>query len=195
MWRTRQPSAIGGKLSATRLDLGPDWFAIGWSTDRPERFQGQHAEHLLLIVDEASGVDQGLFEAAQGFLTAEGARLLLIGNPTQLSGEFFDAFHTKRAAYNLISVSAFDTPAFTGEEVPAEVLRALPTVEWVDEMRALYGEDSPLWDVRVLGEFPVHADNTILALGAIEQARARRGRWRCRSASAATSRGSGPTRP
>lgn len=163
--------ALGGKLTSTRLDLGPDWFAIGWSTDRPERFQGQHAEHLLLIVDESSGVDQQIFEAAQGFLTAEGARLLMIGNPTQLSGEFFDAFHTKRAAYNLISISAFDTPAFTGEDVPAEVMRALPTQEWVEEMRTIYGEESPLWQVRVLGEFPSTADDTIIALADVEYAR------------------------
>jgi phage terminase large subunit len=38
---------------------------------------------LLLIVDEASGVDEAIFEAAEGFLTNENARVLLIGNPTQ----------------------------------------------------------------------------------------------------------------
>jgi phage terminase large subunit len=161
---------VGGKLTSTRLDLGPDWFAIGFSTDRPERFQGHHADYLLLVVDEASGVDDSIFEAAQGFFTAAGARLLMIGNPTQLSGEFFDAFHTKRAAYSLISMGAFDTPAFTGEDVPADVLRVLPTEQWVADMRALYGETSPLWDVRVLGQFPSTADDTVIALGDIERA-------------------------
>jgi phage terminase large subunit len=161
---------VGGKLTSTRLDLGPDWFAIGFSTDRPERFQGHHADYLLLVVDEASGVADAIFEAAQGFFTAEGARLLLIGNPTQLSGEFFDAFHSKRAAYSLISMGAFDSPAFTGEPVPPEVLRVLPTEQWVDESRELYGEASPLWDVRVLGEFPRTSDDTVVALADIERA-------------------------
>ena len=39
-------------LTDTKLELGPDWFTIGLSTDRPERFHGYHAENLLLIVDE-----------------------------------------------------------------------------------------------------------------------------------------------
>ncbi len=165
---------IGGKLSSTRLDLGPDWFAIGWSTDKPERFQGQHAEHLLLIADESSGVDNAIFEAAQGFFTASaGARLLMIGNPTMLSGEFYDAFHTRRAAYNLIAISTFDTPAFSGEPVSDETLRHLPTAQWLSDMRELYSEGSPFWDVRVLGKFPSAADNTVIALGALEAAQAR----------------------
>lgn len=165
---------IGGKLSATRLDLGPDWFAIGWSTDKPERFQGQHAEHLLLIADESSGVDDAIFEAAQGFFTAsDGARLLLIGNPTMLSGEFYNAFHTRRAAYTLLAISTFDTPAFTGEPVSQETLRHLPTAQWVDDMRELYQEGTPFWDVRVLGEFPSTADDTVIALGSLEAAQRR----------------------
>jgi hypothetical protein len=164
---------IGGKLHDAGLELGPDWFAVGLSTNEPERFQGHHAEHLLLIVDESSGVSTAIFNAAQGFLTAHGARLLLLGNPTQLSGEFFDAFHTKRAGYNLISISTFDTPAFTGELVAEPALRSLPTPEWVAEMRALYGEESPLWAVRVLGEFARQPDDSIIALAALEAAQVR----------------------
>jgi len=86
----------------------------------PERFQGHHAEHLLLVVDESSGVDEGIFEAAAGYMTNPNARLLLIGNPTRTSGEFFDSFHSARGFYNTIHISALDTPAFTGERVPVE---------------------------------------------------------------------------
>ena len=164
---------VAGRLHDTGLELGPDWFAVGLSTNEPERFQGHHAEHLLLIVDESSGVSPAIFNAAQGFLTAHGARLLLLGNPTQLSGEFFDAFHTKRAAYNLISISTFDTPAFTDEVVSEAVLAALPTPEWVEEMRKIYGEQSPLWAVRVLGEFARQPDDSVIALDALEAAQAR----------------------
>ena len=46
---------IGGELFDTRLELATDWFALGLSTDRADRFQGHHAEHLLLVVDEAVG--------------------------------------------------------------------------------------------------------------------------------------------
>jgi phage terminase large subunit len=165
---------IDGELFEHKLELAPDWFAIGLSTDRPERFQGHHAEHLLLVVDEAAGVDEGIFEAASGFLTSPGARLLLIGNPTQLSGEFFDAFHRARSFYNTVAISAFDTPAFTGEKVPDEVLRRLVSREWVEEHKAKWGEGSPLYQVRVLGDFPTAADNSVIPLGQVEAAQQRK---------------------
>ncbi len=74
-----------GQLDDTRLELAPDWFALGLSTDRAERFSGHHAEHLLLVVDEASGMDEAIYTAAESYLTSEGARILLIGNPTTLA--------------------------------------------------------------------------------------------------------------
>jgi hypothetical protein len=61
---------IGGELFDTRLELATDWFALGLSTDRPDRFQGHHAEHLLLVGDEASGIEEAIYEAAAGFMTS-----------------------------------------------------------------------------------------------------------------------------
>jgi phage terminase large subunit len=165
--------AVGGKPLETRLELGDKWYALGLSTDTPEAFHGHHADHLLLVVDEASGVSEGIFEAATGYMTAEGARLLLIGNPTQLAGTFYRAFHEERAMWNTIAVSLFDTPAFTGEDVSAETLRALPGKTWPEDMRALYGEESPAYQVRVLGQFSSISDDTVIDLAAIEEAQRR----------------------
>ncbi|MGE0026871.1 MAG: AAA family ATPase [Thermoleophilia bacterium] len=159
-----------GALFDTRLELDADWFAIGLSTDRPERFAGHHAEHLLLVVDEASGIDEAIFEAGETFLTSANARVVLIGNPTVSSGTFHRAFHRDRDAWSRISISAFDTPAFTGEKVSDAALRRLPTREWVEDARKRWGEDSPLWQVRVLGEFPRSSDDTVCSLGRIEHA-------------------------
>lgn len=161
---------IGGELVNTRLELATDWFALGLSSDRAERFQGHHAEHLLLVVDEASGVSEEVFEAAAGFLTAEGARLLLIGNPTKTSGEFFDAFHSARAFYNCIRIAATDTPAFTGEPVAPEVMVRLTSRQWVEDMTAKWGEGSPLWQVRIAAEFPSESDDVVVSLGDLETA-------------------------
>lgn len=162
-----------GDLSDTKLDLAPDWFAIGLSTDRPDRFQGYHAEHLLLVVDEAAGVDERIFEAAEGYLTTPESRLLLIGNPTASTGTFFAAFHSQRALYNTIAVAATDCPAFTGEDVPPAVLRRLVGPDWVETARARWGERSPLWQARVEGIFPTVTDDAVVPLGALEQAQAR----------------------
>lgn len=157
----------------TKLELGPEWFAIGQSTDQPERFQGHHADHLLLVVDEASGVAEPIFEAAEGFLTAQGAKVLLIGNPTQLGGQFYRCFHDEQARWHTIHVSTFDTPNYTGEEVPPDVARALPRAGWAREMAEAWGEDSPVYQVRVLGNFPTNAADAVIPLAWVEAAQAR----------------------
>ena len=164
---------IGGELYGTRLEIAADWFAVGLSTDRPERFQGFHAEHLLLVVDEASGVSEEIYDAASGFLTSPGARALLIGNPTQVSGEFYAAFHQARSFYNTIRISAFDTPAFTGEKVGRNVARRLVGKRWVETHTRKWGEESPLYAVRIAAEFPSTSDDTVVALGDLEAAQRR----------------------
>ena len=161
---------LGGEPLNTSLELGPEWFAIGLSTDSPERFQGFHAERLLVIVDEASGVPDSIFGAAEGFLTAEHSRILLLGNPTQLQGEFFDAFHSSSGAYQTFHISYKDTPNFTHRGVPCPYL-ITPT--WVEEKRRQWGEDSPLWYVKVLGEFPMQGDDTLIPLKKILDAQDR----------------------
>lgn len=159
--------------STTKLELGDQWFAIGLSTNEPERFQGHHADHLLLVVDEASGVHESIFEAAEGFLTATGAKILLIGNPTQIGGQFHRCFGKERALWNRIHISVYDSPNFTGEEVPAHVARALPTREWVKDAEKKYGRDSAMFAVHVLGEFATQGKDTVIPLGAIDKAQLR----------------------
>lgn len=159
--------------STTKLEIGPEWFAIGQSTNEPERFQGHHAKHLLLVVDEASGVDERIFEAAEGFLTAQGAKVLLIGNPTQLGGQFHRAFNSERTRWHTVHVSTFDTPNYTGEHVSADVAHVLPRKEWAQEMAEAWGEDSPVFQVRVLGDFPVNAADSVIPLAWVEAAQRR----------------------
>lgn len=161
---------LGGKLTNTQLELDNNWVAFGRSTDVPERFQGIHSASgdILLIVDEAAGVEQDIYDAAEGFLTSTGARVLLIGNPTLLSGEFYNSF--KGDLYNKISISAFDSPNLQDGAV---VRPYLITSEWVEEKRKKWGENSPLWYSRVLGEFPTSNDGTLIPLAWIERAQAR----------------------
>jgi phage terminase large subunit len=178
LWREIAARCASSKIGFPRpnqasLTLGDTWYALGLSTDKPERFQGFHAGRLLLLVDEASGVSEAVYEAGEGFLTGEGARILLIGNPTQLAGQFHRAFHAERALWSTIHVSAFDSPNLTGEAVPLDVASRLVSREWVDEKRIKWGEASPLYQVRVLGDFPTSADNTVCPLGLVEAAQQR----------------------
>lgn len=141
-----------GKIFKSSLEVRSDWFAMGLSTDKPERFQGHHSPRMMLVVDEASGIDEAIYEASEGFLTAEEARVLLIGNPTRPTGTFYKAFQ-KDSGWYPVHMSAFDAPCFTGERVSKEAQRALITEEWVQDAKQQWGEDSAAYKIRVLGEF------------------------------------------
>lgn len=179
LWREIRAAVTRGqrgsfpKPTTTKLELGDEWFAIGLSTNEPERFQGHHADDILLIVDEASGVAETIFEAAEGFLTAHGAKMLMVGNPTSAGGTFHKAFSTSREAWYRIHISVYDTPNLTGEIVPPEVARSLPTREWVDQHLIMWGEESPMWQVRGLGNFADSSIDTVIPLGAVEAAQLR----------------------
>ena len=47
------------------------WFAMGLSTDDPDRFQGHHAEHLLLVMDEAPSDWDDITRALATYKTAK----------------------------------------------------------------------------------------------------------------------------
>lgn len=165
---------IAGTLTDTRLELGPDWFALGLSTDTPERFAGYHAERLLVVLDEASGVSEAVWESAETLITSPGSHLLAIGNPTRPAGAFYRAFTSERGLYKLLSISALDSPAVTGEPMPEGGVARLVGPDWIEGRRRAWGERSPSWAVRVLGEFASTSDDTVCAIGEVEAAQARR---------------------
>lgn len=158
---------IEGKLTRTTLELGDKHYAHGISTNEPERFQGFHEGNILFVVDEASGMREDIFEAIEGSMTSAGARLLLLGNPTALGGTFYEAFHRRRDLWHTMHISAFDTPnVVSGEiEVPG-----LVSPGWVEDTALTWGEESPMYQVRVLGEFPSEGEDSLIALRLIEAA-------------------------
>jgi phage terminase large subunit len=175
-YHTSRTPVTGAKLLDTQLEIANDRFAIGLSPDphKATNFQGFHAKHLLFVVDEASGVDERIFEAAEGFQTARGAKMLMIGNPTSLAGTFFNAFGRRQQDWKTIHVSAYDSPNFTGEQVSPELADKLPSPEWVDAKKREWGADSPVYQVRVLGDFPETTDDTVIPLKMLDAAIQRR---------------------
>ena len=155
-----------GQCFTARLELAPDWFAVGLSTNEPERFQGFHAEKLLIVIDEAGGVSSSIFAAAEGYMTSAGAKMLLIGNPTQPGTELHKAFLSPD--YYKIQVSAFDTPNLRANAV---VRPYLVTPAWVEERRREWGEDSALFQMRVLGQFPTASVDSVITPAMLASAR------------------------
>ncbi len=163
---------IGGKITATRLELSNKRFAYGFSTNSAERFQGFHNENILIIVDEASGVREFIFDAIIGSMTSRNAKMLMLGNPTSLAGTFYDAFHKNRKHWKTIHISAYDTPNIRDDLEPDEpgYTPGLATRVWADDVLAQNGDTSSAYQIRVLGQFPDAADDTLIPLKLIEEA-------------------------
>lgn len=156
---------LGGKLIQTELRLDSDWFAVGLSTNDETNFQGHHAEDILIVFDEALGVADPIWNAAEGNLTSSNAKHLVIGNPVSPVGNFYQCF--KSPIWHKIKISAFDSPNFQGGGV---VKPKLVTPDWVEERKKEWGENSPIYKARVLGEFPIEGEDTLIPLTWVEKA-------------------------
>jgi hypothetical protein len=151
---------IGDELVA--FGRKPADIAAGSAEETVTAFQGIHARYVLVIFDEASGIPKPLWTAAQSLLTNADARFLAIGNPDDPSSEFAricagapEQGGLSTRGWNVIPISLFDTPNFTGEDVPAELRPYLPSQEWLDSfVLNVGGPGTAIHTSKVLGRFP-----------------------------------------
>ncbi len=127
----------------------------------PTAFQGIHAAHVLVVFDEACGIPKELWDAAEGLITNTDSRIIAIGNPDNPATEFAEVCKPG-SGWNTITISAFDTPNFTGEPIPPYLEPLLVTPQWAEERRIKWGESSPLYKSKVLGEFPEDATDGVV---------------------------------
>lgn len=165
-WAGRLPGWLRDQLDITservvRRPEGANNF-ISFRTARketPEALQGIHATHVLLLVDEASGVHETVYEAGQGTMSTAGSVAVLISNPTRVTGLFYKTHKKLKKLWRTWKVTSFDS---------TRVAASFPK-----QMEATYGLNSQQYKVRVLGEFPEgNADSVIPRLW-VEEAAAR----------------------
>lgn len=154
----------GHRLNLTEWWIGNEMVGFGRkpSAHAAATFQGIHARKVLVVLDEAGGVPESLFEDAEKLVTTEHSRILAIGNPTH-EGTYWHRVCNDQD-WNVLQVSAFDTPAYTGERVPPRVLELLTSRLWVDEQARRYGEGSPRYQQQVLGRFSKDRAVTVVPL-------------------------------
>lgn len=129
------------------------------SVSNMHAFNGLHRENgVLFLIDEACGVPETIFTAAEVNTTAEMDRIFAIGNPDDPQTGFGRIFIEDDPTWTKMTVSAFDTPAYTGEKVSDKVLRHLPQKQWVEDMRIQWGEDSARFMAKIKAEFPMETD-------------------------------------
>lgn len=160
-----------GKLARTGLKSDDFRELMGFTAREVEAVAGISGANVLYVVDEASGVDDLIFEAIKGNL-AGGGYLLLLSNPTKTEGEFFDAFfdEKKRELYTTFRVSSEETPNVTSGE---DVIPGLATRTYIEEMKLEYGEDSALYKIRVKGLHVLGEDGKIITASMIAAAQDR----------------------
>lgn len=180
---------LNGRVNQTEwymdVDGKEEIVAFGRKPDEydPAAFQGIHAQNVLVIIDEANGVRGPLHDAADSLIANDNSKLLMIGNPDDPSGEFYEACK-QGSGHHVIFISAFDSPNFTGEAVPQRVANALIGKIYVEERRKRWApkwlwvdaegspceiakgvrvvpppgekvEDThPFWQSKILGQFP-----------------------------------------
>jgi hypothetical protein len=162
------------------LQISPNRYALGLATNQGVNFQGFHGK-VLIVMDEAPGIEGDIWEAIEGIRAGGDVRVLALGNPVVGSGSFFDVFTSGRSGWHPMTISAWDTPNLAG--LTLEALLALgedhldrnprpylTTRRWVKEKYLEWGPNHPLWESRVLGNFPKQAADALISLAWCEAA-------------------------
>ncbi len=136
-----------------------EWFAVARTASTPDALQGFHADHILYVIDEASGVRDEIFQPVLGALTSDNSKLLMCGNPTRVSGFFFDAFNKNRAIFHTFKVDGRNSPRVSKM--------------FIQSIIDMFGEDSDVFRVRVAGDFPKAEPDSFIPLDWVEKALAK----------------------
>ena len=138
------------------------WFAsaIKWSAHNSEAFAGTHEENVMMVFDEASGIDDIIWEVAAGAFTSHGGIWLAFGNPTRNTGRFYEAaFGRQRKRWDTYVIDARDAQMRNDQLIK----------EWLED----WGEDSDYFRVRVRGLPPKQGPLQFISSAVVEAAIAR----------------------
>jgi phage terminase large subunit len=163
-WIDRLPAdmADGLEWMTERILVKADptkWYAVARTArpEKPDALQGFHDDEQLFVADEASGIPDEVFEVAEGALTSPGVILILTGNPTRLTGEFYRSHHQDRHMWQTFHFDADESE--------------IVSPEFAKRIAAKYGKDSDVYRVRVKGDFPLAESDQFIPLPLVEEAR------------------------
>ncbi|NUO82575.1 hypothetical protein HUU05_21085, partial [candidate division KSB1 bacterium] len=164
-YRTARWELVGFKPELLTLSLktqGGEAFAV--ASDKPDLIEGAHASTLLYIFDEAKGIPLTIWDAVEGAFSTGNCYALAISTPGSRSGRFYE-IHRRAPGFE-----DWHTRHIKLEEALAA---RRVSQEWVEARKRQWGEDSPVFQARVLGEFPEQNEDALFSLAWIETARER----------------------
>jgi hypothetical protein len=161
--RMADDAELAGRRNLTEWYIGNELVALGRKPSEyaPGAFQGWHARYMLVIFDEACAMPDSLWNEASTLTSNRDARFLAIGNPDDPNTKFFQVCQPG-SGWNVVTIAADDTPAWTGEPVSDDLLAVLISREWAEKKAQEWGVDSPLYTSKVLGRFPIDARDGII---------------------------------
>lgn len=167
-----------------RRSITADWFDIGvqsikfkgsgnaltwrcdfvtWSAQNTEAFAGLHNEGRIILVlfDEASGIDKKVWEVTLGALTDANTVIIWVafGNPTLNTGEFRECFRANKSMWVTRHIDSRDVEG--------------TNKQYLQQIVDHYGEDSDQAKVRVRGLFPNRSVMQFIGEDDIRRAQAR----------------------
>jgi hypothetical protein len=125
--------------------------------EQAETLAGLHGDHLLIVVDEASGVPDPTFVPLEGALTQPDNKVVLIGNMTRNTGYFYDSHFHPSIADDWFRLH-WDSRKSTNVD------KSMP-----EYFAKKYGIDSNVYRIRVEGNPPLQDDTTLIPLWAAQQ--------------------------
>lgn len=162
-WRAaRKAHGIGGELYQGSVRIGGEDRVVALTgSANVDALTGwhDHENGVVVLISEGQGerLEAAAYDAAEGNVTTEQGRILAAGNPVRPSGRFYEIH--QRSSWERFRTSAFDTPNVKAGEV---VRPGFPAPDWPQDVAREYGEDSPFYQGRVLGEFPETSEDSLV---------------------------------
>ena len=150
------------ELQTLSLKLGPTREAFAVASNNSDLVEGAHADRVIYCYDEAKAIPVKTWDATEGAFASGDALALAVSTPGDSSGRFYEIC-SKKPGY----ADWWHRHVTLDEAIAAGRI----TQDWVDARRKQWGVDSPVFQARVLGEFPDQGDDSLIRLSWIEQAR------------------------
>jgi len=134
------------------------WFAQILTSKQKDNIQGLHADHIMWLLDEASNIEDDIFNAIYGGLTDLESKIIMAGNLTKASGFFYRITQIERTGWKILR--------FNSEESERK------NMKWFKSMQK-FPRDSDMYRVYVLGLPPKGSPRCIITIAQCEEARLR----------------------
>jgi hypothetical protein len=142
--------------------------AFALASDNSSMIEGAHAQNLLYVFDESKEIPPQTWDSAEGAFANGDTYWLAYSTPGEPLGRFYE-IQSCRPGYQDWKVRhvTLDECIKAGRISP----------QWVEDRKAQWGEESAVYQNRVMGEFASSDEDGVIPLAWVEQANQRWQEW------------------